>query len=68
MKEKYVVDEQDLEEYRQRVSTSLKAFEVELCEHLENMSKISLENVKKKFINLDLSDGNTHPVSGYSAR
>lgn len=57
VKKEYIVDEQDLEAYRQRVSLSLKAFEVELCEHLENMSKMSLESVKKKFISFDLSDG-----------
>jgi hypothetical protein len=65
VKKEYIIDTKDLEEYRHRVALSLKEFEVELCEHLENMSKMSLNSIKKKFISLDLSssDGNKESIS-----
>ena len=57
LQREYVVDEEDLELYRQRVSESLKRFEEELCEHMENVSQRAVESVKKKFISFELSDG-----------
>ena len=55
----YVPNEDEMERYRQRVASSLKDFEVELCERLENMTKITLTNIQRKYVRLDKLEGDT---------